>query len=813
MSDPSWDELRPENSILFIGSGFSKGATNKENHAFLDGAELSALLCKTLGYSSTEDLPLREVSDDFIPENASLLNETLQPILTTKSITADHSEVISKRWRRVYTTNFDDVFEFGLLSCGMQPDPVSFCEPVRKGKDQTQVVHLHGYIHRCSNENIDDELVLTERSYVRQLAKPRPWFDQFTDDIRFCQSLIFLGYSLRDTPINALLLSDSGIREKTHFITDTKTSERDKKLSQYGKVRPITLSGFANHLRSAQGTRQERAPKRFLAFEELNPKKDNKIFTAATSIEVRNLLTYGKFNRLSCAASWPNADYVIPRNEKISDAIGAFAFSKTVLVHSRAGNGKSLFFEMLSIALARKGYRCIRSKSRPILMEDDLSLLRSTQRLVVFFGSLDDAAMFKQQIENPRTDMHFVVEVPTSIADVRANAIGRELLHPLHRVDLNYLTNQDKLDFEKILKISGIRPANFNQAFAGCNELRDFLLRLYKNEKICRAILDHAKPLWNNSSVRRVMVATFSLRALELDVSPVFKREIVGEDPAATLEGVLQELGNSVHDLFEFRDATVEPFSSIVSQFILSQLMGPRDVLEWALRVATRAARLKQALLDQDAFNSRFKEAAKVLGKVLQVTSLRELLGKTADRDERILSMFEEARQVPEINIEPLFWLQFAILHTSTSAPLEQLQLALEYIQTAYQRSAIIPHFKDFQLDTYHAHLLLLIETHTQKLGTPIEHWQALIPLLMKIGEMLREPAHRDFSLRVLEHIEPFVLARLPFMIPTQKHELRNLCLQLASSLEKQTKISPSSNETLRLSLLRSAERLGSVAT
>jgi SIR2-like domain len=177
MQDQDWNELNPRNTILFLGSGFSMEAKNKNNEKFLDTKGLSSRLETVLGYNNSAQLSLQDVSDDFLPDRTGLLFETLHPLLTAKSINSDQEEMSKQAWRRVYTTNFDDVFELGQIKTGISTETLSFDDPVRTSRDKVQVVHLHGYIHKCAEDNIDEQLVLTKSSYVRQLSRPRPWFE------------------------------------------------------------------------------------------------------------------------------------------------------------------------------------------------------------------------------------------------------------------------------------------------------------------------------------------------------------------------------------------------------------------------------------------------------------------------------------------------------------------------------------------------------------------------------------------------------------------------------------------------------------
>ena len=812
MTDENWDQLNPRNSVLFLGSGFSLGAKNRSGGHFMDGTELSRKLCEVLN-EDTDPLPsLREISDDFVPEQQRLLLNTLMPLMGTNWVSEDQLEVIRQPWKRVYTTNYDDVFEFGMIEAGMNPQTTTFEKPVKKAKGGTQIVHLHGYIHHCDEFNIDEKLVLTDKSYVRQLSIPRPWFNEFADDVRFAQSIVFLGYSLADTPITALLLQDPDLMAKTSFIVPKKPKRRDKRrLETYGVIRAIGLSGFVKHLRSdAIKSHGSSAPKRFTAFEELNPKKDKKLLQPATAVEVRNLLTFGTFNRFTCAADWPVANYLIPRTELIDKAITGLGQAKTLIIHSRRSNGKSIFCEMLSIALSQAGWRCIRAKTQANLSDVDLKLLMSQQRLVLFFKSHEDAIYVMKQLGEPRQDMRFVVEVSTSVADVKANALSKQLIPALQRIDLNEFCKEDRKDLECVLDKAGILPVNFNETFANCIELRDFLIRLYENEQIKNMLVTHTRPLWERPEIRRAMVSIFALKALELSVSPTFKREIVGVDPAAAMEAAPSKLYDNIHDLFEFRDSTVEPFSSVVSQLLLDQFLSPHDLIEWALKVATVAGKLQKDHVTLGDYGPRFLEAVYVMGRVLQVSRLKELLGNTANKDELITQMFEDARHVPVINAEPLFWLQFAITKDVEGASFEQLTHALEYLRTAYRRGTARGRFKTYQLDTRLFRVLLRLGTHSEAPKGSVAFLDEICDLLDLFAKMLNEESYRDFVLRVLELVEKFVTERHCDFTNAEKFGLKFRLEQVEIALDRlpeSTKIIYLT-ESVKHSISRSVNRL-----
>jgi hypothetical protein len=97
-------------AILFLGAGFSLGAVNKANKNFPLANDLSKLLMTDLGES--DEAPLQTPSEIYIRRKYQVgLIAFLNQHLGVKSIAPRHRSFARPNWRRIYTTNYDDVFE------------------------------------------------------------------------------------------------------------------------------------------------------------------------------------------------------------------------------------------------------------------------------------------------------------------------------------------------------------------------------------------------------------------------------------------------------------------------------------------------------------------------------------------------------------------------------------------------------------------------------------------------------------------------------------------------------------------------------
>jgi len=108
-------------------------------------------------------------------------------------LTAGQTAILNEPWRRIYTTNYDDAVELNRLDNKLSPNTFDVSEPVPNKLPDGAIVHLHGSIRLITPENVKDNLVLGERSYVNQYVVRSPWYDQFQRDLeRFRFNLVHI---------------------------------------------------------------------------------------------------------------------------------------------------------------------------------------------------------------------------------------------------------------------------------------------------------------------------------------------------------------------------------------------------------------------------------------------------------------------------------------------------------------------------------------------------------------------------------------------------------------------------------------------
>ena len=529
---PFPENFDTERCLLFLGSGFSAAASNKRFGNPPVGNGLQKAILSEIN-EENEDIDLKDAASYAASRGVNLYG-LLHELFVITGLNGDQKAILSKPWRRVYTTNYDDAVEFFEKDRGAGSRRSSFSiEDERPRKfPSNSVVHLHGYIHACDKKNILSQLVLDHRSYAEQAALASPWWDQFERDIQGAQWVFFVGYNLNDFAVAKYLTKDPRISQKTRFILRDPVSDylRDR-LEGYGAVDTIETFGFAQACANAKTHEPIRNLNQLQAFRPIDPYKDNKAVARPTPVEIETFLTRGNYNFQSLASTYPKAELALPREAKMKEAIEALSNSKTLLLHSRTANGKSIFADMLSLELSTSGKSCVRYTSHSDIPPSEIEFLSRLKDLVVFFRTYDDAVAISDEIAELQANATFIVEINTGTDQVRRSEVRSFLPSPICRLDLNPLEKQDRQDFAELLSRSGIPSDGLDLSGAGRTELRDHLVDLLNSPYVKERLTNAIKPLLDDKEAMKVIATACVMRAFSIHVGTDFIRAITGGIP------------------------------------------------------------------------------------------------------------------------------------------------------------------------------------------------------------------------------------------------------------------------------------------
>ncbi|UEM08177.1 SIR2 family protein (plasmid) [Skermanella rosea] len=753
------EEFDPESSILFLGSGFSLGATNISNDSPPNGKGLRRHFIQQLKLPADTDYDLQVLSEEFAEDNPRKLRDELYRIFRLTALTAGQTAVLDEPWRRIYSTNYDDAVELHRLSKKAPPNAFDVSEPVPNKLPHGAVVHLHGSIRLITPENVKESLVLGEGSYVNQYVIRSPWYDQFQRDLAFASALYVVGYSLADYHIAGLLMANPKLAERTFFIQGpTPDQTFVRRTAQYGRTMFIGTDGFAKALACIP---RPAAPalESLRAFRLLTPTRDNKAGARPTAPEVFDLLVYGDFDASRLARSQPSEDYAIARADAVHAAADAVESKRSLVVDGRLGNGKSIFLHLLAFELTSRGWTCLLLRPGHPDLQREIATLASIDRVVVFIDQYSAAQDSLRGLREALPNAKLVLEVRTGTFEVRFHELAQLLPKPFDRVSLNVLTRAEVIALGRLCERVGLRaPAKDSRG-----DFRDLLLELFKNTAIRDRVRAALAPLFEKRATRRILTMTMLIATHQGAVGAAFVRSVVGEDPFVALKP-LEDLS---HEIFETSSDNFKARSSIFSSFVIDAFIEPDEIADAVVEVTLAAAR------------RRIERPYRILmSNMMAYSSLRRTLRGKVDPEAIIIGIYERLRYDERVNAEPLFWLQYAIAMAETT----RLDTADEYIGTAYRKAQDLPGFQTYQIDTQAFRIALLRATQ-QNRGQPIFNIDVILEGIERIDAMLGDESHRSYAVKVLDYLQPFVAARISDLAAGERTALQFWLLKVAKSL------------------------------
>lgn len=752
-------EFDPESSILFLGSGFSLGATNIANGNPPNGKGLRRHFIQQLKLPADTDYDLQVLSEEFAEDDPRKLRDELYRIFRLTSLTAGQTAVLNESWRRIYSTNYDDAVELHRLNKKAPPNAFDVSEPVPNKLPHGAVVHLHGSIRLITPENVKESLVLGEASYVNQYVVRSPWYDQFQRDLAFASALYIVGYSLADYHIAGLLMANPKLADRTVFVQGP---EYDKtfvrRTAQYGRTMFIGTDGFAEALARAP---RPAAPTldTLRSFRPLAPTRDRKAGARPTAPEVFDLLVYGDFDPGRLARSQPGEHYAIARADAVRAAAEAVEAKASLVVDGRLGNGKSIFLHLLAFELSSRGWTCLLLRPDHPDLQDEVAALAGIDRVIVFIDQYSAAQDNLRGLREALPKAKLVVEVRTGTFEVRFHELTQLLPKPFDRVSLNALTRAEVVAFGRLCERAGLRaPAEDRRS-----DLRDLLLDLFENKSIRDRVRAALAPLFAKRTTRRILTVTMLIATHQGAVGAAFVRSVVGEDPFAALKP-LEDLS---HEIFETSADGFKARSAVFSSFVISAFIDPDEIADAIVEVTLAAAQRRSE-----------RPYRILMSNMMAYSSLRRILRDKGNPEAIIVSVYERLRYDERVNGEPLFWLQYAI----AMAELPRLDTADEYIATAYRKAEALPGFQTYQIDTQAFRIALLRATE-QGAGQAIFNIDAILVGIERIDAMLGDESRRSYAVKVLDYVQPFVAARRGDLVASERTALQFWLLKVAKSL------------------------------
>ncbi|WP_193171271.1 SIR2 family protein [Nisaea nitritireducens] len=754
--------LDPANSILFLGSGFSANATSIAGSPVPAGHPLLARLAEALD-EDPNDLDLKSAADEFLSRSDLSLYELLYETFTISKALDYQRNIVSLPWARIYTTNYDDIVN---LVKGPNFPIFTFDEPRQRNLPPAFAVHLHGSIRKAREENAADQLILNSRSYDAIAHQFPKWFDEFKHDRRTFEACYFMGFSLSDHHITGLMTAGEESVKRTYFVTrEGPKPSFVRRASDYGEIVPVGFEKFAELSKTLPKPERPQSLNALQSFKYLRPGLDSKTLADPTPVEIINLVSFGTFSQSRFFNTRSDSSYVAPRSELIEDTLEYLKDARTVLVHSKLGNGKTIFASILAAKATTKGYTCLLWRRAGRNLAQDLEVVATHNRVLVIFDDYDAAIENIERVAAGAPAARFVVTVRTGQQEVRYHEIVQRLPQAIKRVNLNSFGDSDREQLLKILRRAGAQVDDLEEVVRSAREIRDIVTQLYNHSEIREKIHDVVVAI--PSSIKQILVFAALIKWTGVEMSDDYLQELAGRDIYIELRGAR----GIANDILDVHDDRVEMRSALLSEFLIQRIFPPNDVLDGCYQISTASTRRRT-----DRAHRR------LAGELMKFSTLQRFLKFQAASDEALDRHFVRLSNDTAINDEPLFWLQYALFMKSSG----DLPKARMFLRAGYERARKLDGFKTFQLDTQALSIYLLQEIESQ--SDLVEGFEEILSSIHTVTDMIADQSHRHYAIEVIGEIPAFVEIRSKALTQPEKVALV-FQLNRASQLLSETSI------------------------
>lgn len=238
-------------AILFAGSGFSYGARNVNIEPFKTGLQLRDYIAAECNATGTQN-SLSTVADYYVSlpsHSEDDLVSLLKQQFLLGEIANHHKSILSLPWKRIYTTNYDEVIETASAQNGTDLCTVTMSDKLDDYPKDKVCMHINGSIKNLNRDTLKKEFKLTDRSYDAEELRGMPWFDFMERDFLSAKAIVIIGFSMQSDIDIRRIIATPNISKKVIFISKHGLDAIDKStLEKYASVNEIGVDGFADEV-------------------------------------------------------------------------------------------------------------------------------------------------------------------------------------------------------------------------------------------------------------------------------------------------------------------------------------------------------------------------------------------------------------------------------------------------------------------------------------------------------------------------------------------------------------------------------------
>ncbi|MBX9616087.1 MAG: SIR2 family protein [Caulobacteraceae bacterium] len=682
-------------AIAIVGAGLSVGAVNKNKADFAVGSQLAERLLQAIQSSESADYSLAsELYKQEHEDDPTALATFLNNEFTAESVNDEHIAFASIPWKRIYTTNFDNVIEKAGRSAGRDYLSVVTRKPPKEyDRSRPWAVHLHGFVGDLASADATAPFVLTRSSYLDLELPKTAWPTLLQRDIAAARAIFVIGQSLGDLHIARLLREDSAAARKTFIVTRANPGKAfTSAASKLGHVVDIGLSGFLSGYKAAEDNTPSDQQWYILNFRKYALPE---AASPPSQDDVYKLLTGGRFNDAAYLHSVIDGSrpYSVFRSVALNDLKEWSGAPRKFLAYSKIGNGKTVFLSQVSVDLVRSGYSVFHCTGSGSDFYKDIEEIKNLSTPIAFL--FDGLREFEGPIKAAADalearDVLIVATRPTAFASDFSN-LRNVLGDGFRRIDLDTISRGEATETERLLDFYGLwgvsagpnKGARLNFIREECDsEIRSVVLHAFKESTLGERIGKPIEALSEHSPrAHQTLSALFICRLSDApldfwDVCQIMDMTASEFSAAISKKNVDQLLGGIESD------SGIR--SSILSEHALARVIPAEICLDVLDHLITRLVQFRSA-------DWRYEES---ISRILRFAIITKIFAGKSRRP-FLIRLYEKVLEIGYLREDPQFWLQLAMARMEENE-FEPAKLCLD---TAYQRAKSRPKYRTYMLD------------------------------------------------------------------------------------------------------------------
>lgn len=700
------------NVVLFLGSGFSIGASNfRDDHRFCIGKDLCQELIKegnidVTGEDENDLKDLQYISTRYLENNSKRdLIGLLKKNYTCQSVANEHEIIARIKWKKIYTTNYDDVMEVASKKVSVIRETVVATDKLGDiYNNQNAIVHMNGYIGDLTEATLSTTFKLTQESYRANTISESDWAISLYSDIKNAKGVIFIGYSLDyDLELQQIFACDEHLKDKCLFVVYEPTRRQRTTMKQFGSIYEKGLKEFSKVVKEIQESYVPMEKEYELKCMQ-QVKQIEKFAESVTAEDIIRLFVDGIVKDDIAYSIFIN-QYLFER-DCVKQIISFMnEGGRLAIVHSDLANGKTIALKQLEIKLIQKGNVYYLSEDLTYDLLADLEYL-STQKGYHFiicenYNQLIDSDIWDILKRIQFSNIKYIFTARSYINDNFYSVVSTDMSldHKTMRMyDLNELTDNE-IDRLIVLiqkynvwgqKLTYGTKQKRKYVESKCRrEMRNVLLDVYKSKNVINKINDIVLLVCKNDLSKDILLLSFICSIISVKIGLDDIAIILGQEINMLYFDEYKEL----KELLLVKGNELRIKSSSVAIYIIESNSFNNDILELLNKMVI--------VFSKHSYITRYKT---ILRLIISFSNLRLTFNRKDENIKKIyINFYENARKTGYYEKNQFFWIQYAI----AVMDIKDYDAAQIYLENASSCSQKQYNEDSYQVESLKARLLL----------------------------------------------------------------------------------------------------------